>query len=99
MLSGFLLFAISGFDFAVCTAPSFQDHPVVAHLDTLYYVFWVDERFFSAKQQYAVYGARVTENGHVLDPDGRLLHCDSTASKFDAAFGISNFLTVCRNGC
>jgi hypothetical protein len=99
MLSVLLLFAVSGFDFAVCTAPRFQDYPVVAYLDTLYYVFWADERLFPAKQQYAVYGARVTAYGHVLDPDGRLLYSDSTASKFDAAFGISNFLAVCRNGC
>ena len=98
-MSPVLFFVLSGFDFAVCTAPSFQDYPVVRHLDSLYYVLWVDERLFPAKQQYAIYGARVTGDGHVLDPDGRLLFCDSTDSRFDAAFGISSFLVVCRNGC
>ena len=99
MINSLLFFVLSGFDFAVCTAPSFQDYPVVKYVDSLYYVFWIDERLFSAKQQYAVYGARVTGDGHVLDPDGRFLFCDSADARFDVAFGASSFLAVCRNGC
>lgn len=67
--------------------------------DTLYYVFWVDQRFFSSLEKYSVYVARVTASGHVLDPDGKLVFCDSVTSRFDVAFGITDFLAVCRNGC
>jgi hypothetical protein len=88
-----------GSDFPICTAPSFQDYPVVKQVDDLYYVFWADQRLFSSTQKYAVYAARVTADGHVIDPDGKLIFCDSAASRFDVAFGVSSFLGVCRNGC
>jgi hypothetical protein len=99
MISVFLVFILSGVDFPVCAAPSFQDHPVVRYVEGMYYVFWSDQRLFSSTQQYAVYGARVTGDGHVIDPDGKPIFCDSVASSFDAAFGGSDFLVVCRNGC
>ena len=99
MISLFLLFAILRSDFSICTAPSFQDYPVVKQVDDLYYVFWADQRLFSSTEKYAVYGARVTADGHVIDPDGKLIFCDSVADRFDVAFGVSNFLVVCRNGC
>ncbi len=93
------LLVLSGADFPICTAPSFQDHPVVRYVDGVYYVFWCDERFYSSSQEYAVYGARVTSDGHVIDPDGKLIFCDSVNTRFDVAFDGSNFLAVCRNGC
>lgn len=99
MISSLLLLTLFGLDFPICTAPSFQDYPVVKYVDGLYCVFWSDQRLFSSMQQYAVYGARVTVDGHVIDPDGIPIFRDSVASRFDVAFGISNFLAVCRNGC
>ena len=99
MISSLLLSIIFGLNFPICTAESYQDHPVVRYNDTLYYVFWADQRFLSSLQKYSVYVARVTAGGHVLDADGKLVFCDSVESRFDVAFGVTDFLAVCRNGC
>jgi hypothetical protein len=99
MISSLLFSVFLGLDFPICTAESYQDYPVVRYINGLYYVFWTDERFFSSAQKFSVYVARVTTDGHVLDPDGKIIFCDSVTSRFDVAFGISNFLAVCRNGC
>ena len=99
MIGTLALLVLSGTDFPVCTAPSFQDHSVVRYVNGCYYVFWCDERFYSSTHLYAVYGARVTADGHVIDPDGKLIFCDSVNTRFGVAFGSSEFLAVCRNGC
>lgn len=98
MISAFLYMLLS-FDFPICTAESFQDYPVVTYTDNTFCVFWVDERLFGSTEQYAVYGARVTIDGHVVDPNGKLIYSDSVASRFDVAFDCTNSLVVCRNGC
>ena len=94
----FVIF-LAAADFPICTAESFQDHPVVKYVDNTYYVFWIDHRFYPSLNKYAVYGARVSPEGNVLDPDGKLLFCDSADSRIDVDFGVSDFLLVCRNGC
>ena len=99
MISVLLLQLLLGVDFPICTAESFQDHPVVTYADDKFCVFWADERLYGSTEQYAVYGARVTTNGHVVDPDGKLIFCDSVANRFDATFDGTNLLVVCRNGC
>jgi hypothetical protein len=99
MINFFLLISLTAADFPICTAESFQDHPVVRYVDSIYYVFWKDDRFYPSVNRYAVYGARVSLEGNVLDPDGRLIFCDSVESRVDGDFGMSHFLLVCRNGC
>lgn len=86
-------------DFPICTAENFQDYPVVCYTGDLFYVFWIDKRFYYPNEQFAVFGARVAVDGHVIDPNGRLIYCDSTADKFDVALGGDNSLAVCRNHC
>jgi hypothetical protein len=88
-----------GADFPICTAQEYQSFPVVEYASGMFYVFWLDHRQYPLKQLYAIYGARVTPDGHVIDPDGKLVYCDSASGQFDVAFDGSNFLVTCRNGC
>lgn len=99
MIIVMLVQMLLGVDFPICTAESFQDHPVVTYTDNTFCVFWVDERLFGSTEQYAVFGARVTTDGHVVDPDGKLIYSDSVANRFDVAFDGTNLLVVCRDGC
>lgn len=99
MVNAFLIFMLLGADFPICTAQDYQDYPVTEYANGMFYVFWIDQRFYSTKQQYAIYGARITLDGHIIDPDGKLVFCDSASGRFDVAFDGSNFLVACRNGC
>jgi len=88
---------IIGFDFPICTETAHQYTPVALFENDQYYVFWQDERYFVAQELYALYGARVTIDGTVLDPDGKVLFCDSAAPVLDAAYDGTNFLVVFRD--
>ncbi len=97
-MSTLLLFALVGADFPICTAASYQAYPSVCYANDRFYVFWVDQRQTSPKQM-AIYGARVTKSGTVLDPDGRELYKDSAGYRCSAAWDGTNFLIVTRNHC
>jgi hypothetical protein len=99
MMNPLFVIFLAAADFPICTAESFQDHPVVKCIDNMYYVFWVDHRFYPSLTTYSVYAARVSPGGNVLDPDGKLLFCETVNSRLDVDFGISDILLVCRNGC
>lgn len=99
MIPAIIVQIMLGADFPICTAESFQDYPVVVFAQDTFCVFWVDERLFGLTEQYALYGARVATDGHVVDPDGKLIYSDSVANPFDVAFDGSNLLAVCRDGC
>ncbi len=83
-------------DFPVCTAPRDQYYPSVTYANDQFYVFWSDRRYYPS---YAIFGARVTKDGAVLDPDGKLIFRDESAYDVNAAYDGSNFLVVFRNGC
>jgi hypothetical protein len=86
-------------DFPICTADDFQDYPAVKYAEGLFYVFWSDRRFYSFNEKFAIYGARVNPDGHIIDPNGKMLFCDSAAEKVDVAYDLSNFFVVARNHC
>ena len=73
ILSMFIL--LVGADFPICTAVQQQYWPSVYFTNDQYYVFWADRRFAAADSDstYGVFGARVTQNGIVLDPDGKMI--------------------------
>lgn len=82
-------------DFAICDYTNHQIYPVPIYENNLYYVFWTDYR---STPTYSLYGARITEGGVVLDPDGKFQFADSVFSPRVASDG-SNLLVVWREGC
>lgn len=46
-----------------------------------------------------MYGARVSESGTVMDPDGKELFSNQVDAKPEAAWDGSNFLVVFRDSC
>ena len=82
-------------DFPICTELGVQNDPCTSYENDQYYVFWTDSRVFGF---YALYGARISTGGTVLDPDGKLLFQDSIARP-RAAYDGSSFLVVWREGC
>jgi hypothetical protein len=91
-----LLLALVGTDFPICTAPNYTGYPSLCFSEDNYYVFWVDQR---QQPKRSIYGARVTTEGVVLDPNGVELYTDSAGYRCDVAFDGSNFLVVTRNYC
>ncbi|MEO0183269.1 MAG: FlgD immunoglobulin-like domain containing protein [candidate division WOR-3 bacterium] len=79
-----------------------QGHPAIAFDGTNYLTVWHDNRSMYNGDGFDIYGARVTQTGVVLDPEGKLLSTQiygqgSSAASFDGA----NFLVVWhdfRNG-
>ncbi len=83
-------------DFTICTAADNQDMPSAIYQNNQYYVFWKDDR---ASPLFALYGARVSTGGSVIDPNGKLLYRDSVFSRGSVAYDGTNFLVVFRDGC
>ena len=88
-----------GSDFVICDVDEHQSYPVVDHFQGLYYVFWTDRRFYPVNEEFALYAARVDPDGHVLDPDGRLIFRDSTSEASDVAHDQNALFVVARNHC
>jgi hypothetical protein len=100
MLSDVVLVCmLFGADFPICKASDFQDYTEVEYAEDLFYVFWIDRRFYSVNEKFAIYGARIRTDGRVVDPDGKLLYCDSTADGLDVARGLNDLFVVSRNHC
>ncbi len=96
MLSLILLFV--GADFPICTYDNSQDFASVFYANDQYYVFWRDHRYF--QPYHSIYGARVTTDGTVLDPDGKLLYKKWTIDEgASIAFDGTNLLAVFRYYC
>jgi hypothetical protein len=89
----FLLFTA---DIPICTASQDQAHPVVQYAHDRYYVFWYDMRHYSPER--SIYGARIAENGTVIDPEGIPLFVDRTMN-VDVACDGTNFLAVIQDSC
>lgn len=92
-----VMILLFGADFAICTETANQNTPVVLYANDLYYVFWQDERLLASQSKYSICAARVAPDGTVIDPDGKIVYCDSAASIIDAAYDGSNFLVVFRD--
>jgi len=94
-----LLLALAGADLPVCTAIDDQLVPVAAFAHDKFYVFWEDRRFVGEDTSYAVFGARVTPEGEVLDPDGRLIYRWQVRYDLNVATDGSGFLVAFEDSC
>ena len=91
-----LLIVLLNADFPICTEYLSQHYPVVGFANNQYYVFWTDMRFYSSDR--SIFGARVANDGTVLDPDGQVLMRDR-AVKAAVGFGSENILVVLQDSC
>ena len=96
IVASFLLLLLQA-DFPICTQVDHQNTPVVLFENNQFYVFWQDNRFFGTEFKYALFAARITKNGTVIDPQGKLIYSDSAAPILDAAYDGTNFLVVFRD--
>lgn len=96
-MNALLIVVLIGVDFPICSETAHQMTPVALYENNQYYVFWHDSRFFESQELYALCAARVDVNGTVIDPNGKIIYCDSAAGVFDAAFDGTNFLVVFRD--
>ncbi|MBE0431973.1 hypothetical protein IBX73_00755 [candidate division WOR-3 bacterium] len=83
-------------DFPISAQIESQHRPVVLFADDLFYAFWQDLRFYPSDR--STFGARVTQQGGVLDTNGVLIMRDRTISA-DAAYDGTNFLIVVQDSC
>ncbi|MBN2621528.1 hypothetical protein JXB22_10635 [candidate division WOR-3 bacterium] len=83
-------------DFPICQATGSQYYPSSIWQNNQFYCFWNDRRFAA---NYCVYGARITETGTVIDPDGKQLFSNQADAKPEVAWDGSNFLVVFRDSC
>jgi len=91
-----LLLVFINADFPISTAYLSQNYPVVGFANGQYYVFWTDLRYYSPDR--SIFGARVANDGTVLDPDGQVLIRDRTV-KASVGFGSENILVVVQDSC
>ncbi|MEO0185741.1 MAG: hypothetical protein ABIL20_08100 [candidate division WOR-3 bacterium] len=82
-------------DFPITNLNSDERFPCAAYANSQYYVFWTDYRNYP---QYALYGARISPTGTVIDLNGKFLFQDSCFTPA-VAYDGSNFLVVWRDGC
>ncbi|MGB7056011.1 MAG: hypothetical protein WBE28_11905 [bacterium] len=85
-------------DFPICQESNVQATPEVLFADSLFYVFWTDFRY-SSVDTYAIYGARVTTGGAVLDLDGKEVYANKAETRPAAAYDGNNLLVVLQDSC
>lgn len=94
-----LSLVLPGADFPICTAVDEQYSPCATYANGQYYVFWVDYRYCSMDSSQSLFGARVSESGTVLDPDGKLLYTNRVGYVPAGAYDGTNSLVVFRDSC
>jgi hypothetical protein len=99
MLSLPILLLCIGTEIPVSTAADDQLTPVVCFANSQYYVFWEDRRSLSIDTLYGVYCARMTPDGTVLDPDGRMVFKRQVRYDVSAAADGINFLVAFEDSC
>lgn len=102
MIVDFIIFALAfnvtliQADFAICTYDESQYCPESIYANSQFYTFWNDRRFVT---EYCLYGARISESGTVIDPDGKELFRNQVDIDPAAAFDGTNFLVAFRDSC
>ena len=86
-------------DFAICTDSLGQFYARAIFANNQYYVFWEDMRFASTENLFAIYGARVSSTGTVIDPNGKQLFKRIAKYEPAAAYDGINFLVAFRDSC
>ncbi len=87
-------------DFSVCTYEGQQYYPRAIYQNNQYYVFWSDWRYLLAGDtSYAIYGARVTTSGTVVDSGGKRLFKNQAGMEPVVAYDGTNFLITFRDSC
>ncbi|MEO0190312.1 MAG: hypothetical protein ABIL70_09590 [candidate division WOR-3 bacterium] len=96
---GVVILFLIGDEFPICTYTGEQYFPTAIAGDSQYYVFWSDYRYYSSDSSYAIFGARISNTGTVLDPDGKILFRGQSAHQAKVACDGTNFLVVFRDSC
>ncbi|OGC41575.1 hypothetical protein A2Y85_01205 [candidate division WOR-3 bacterium RBG_13_43_14] len=89
------ILTLVGADFTICNYTDHQIYPCPIYANNQYYVFWTDYR---STPIYGLYGTRITVDGTVLDPNGKLQFQDSVFTP-RVDYDGSNFMVVWREGC
>ncbi|NWG28523.1 MAG: hypothetical protein HXY48_08315 [Ignavibacteriaceae bacterium] len=77
----------------ICTFAEIQSKPSVEYDGTNYLVIWQDYR--NGTNNYDIYGARVTPDGNVLDPDGfAITNAGNNQQEASLGFDGTNYLAV-----
>jgi hypothetical protein len=90
---------IFGVNFPICTDTASQYYPAVIYGNNQYYAFWSDYRYYNSSGLYALFGARVSNTGTVLDPNGKVLFNRQAAYEPRVAFDGTNLLVALRDSC
>lgn len=81
--------------FPICVANSYQLGPAVCFNHTYYFATWMD---FRSGSNYYIYGARITHDGTVLDPNGFIVNSSYVDLWYPSvAFGNEYYLVVYDN--
>ncbi len=83
-------------DFGICTYDGDQIYNTPCYANNQFYAFWIDRRL---ETDYSLFGARITESGSVIDPNGKELFRNQADGKPEIAYSGANFLAVFRDSC
>lgn len=83
-------------DFAISSDIDDQHYSRIIYAYDQYYVFWQDQRFYPPDK--SIFGARVTNNGLLVDSIGKQLFRDRTVLADVACDGLC-FLVTIQDSC
>jgi hypothetical protein len=92
-----LVYFMLSSNFFVCGNTYDQYYATTIYANNQYYVFWSDYRHYSP--DYSLFGARVSNSGTVLDPNGKCLFRRQAAYEPRVACDGTNLLVAIRDSC
>ena len=92
----FVLILFYQMNFPIAVDTNDQNYPTALYLNSQYYIFWNDLRYYSPDR--SIFGARISSDGVVLDPDGVEILRDRTEF-LDAAYDGANLLVAIQDSC